>query len=132
VEGKASKRKRKTQNAKAIAAVMEGEEGSQQPQLVLADKLFLLRQPDVQDIDKVRYKEDVFNHVKENGNSLTLSLIPFSIFFFISICYHSTFCSDMVPLYETLVADSVLDMDRALLDSMRAKTEEELNKIDEK
>lgn len=38
----------------------------------------------------------------------------------------------MVPLYETLVADSVLDMDRALLDSMRAKTEDELNKIDEK
>jgi len=51
---------------------MEGEEGSQQPQLILADKLFLLRQPDVQDIDKVRYKEDVFTHVKENGNSLFL------------------------------------------------------------
>lgn len=49
------------------------EEGSQQPQLVLAEKLFLLRQP-VQDIDKVRYKEDVFTHIKENGNSLSLSL----------------------------------------------------------
>nr|ACU22821.1 unknown [Glycine max] len=84
---------------------MEGEEGSQQPQLVLADKLFLLRQPDVQDIDKVRYKEDVFTHVKEN---------------------------DMVPLYETLVADSVLDLDRALLDSMRAKIDDELTKLDEK
>ncbi|RDX84195.1 26S proteasome non-ATPase regulatory subunit 6-like protein, partial [Mucuna pruriens] len=84
---------------------MEGEEGSQQPQLVLADKLFLLRQPDVQDIDKVRYKEDVFTHVKDN---------------------------DMVPLYETLIANSVLDMDRALLDSMRAKIDDELNKLDEK
>lgn len=44
----------------------EGEE-VQQPQLVLADKLFLLKQKDVQDIDKVRFKEDVFNFVKEHG-----------------------------------------------------------------
>lgn len=82
----------------------EGEE-VQQPQLVLADKLFLLKQQDVQDIDKVRFKEDVFNFVKEH---------------------------DMVPLYETLVADSVLDMDRVLLDSMRAKIDDELKKLDEK
>lgn len=38
----------------------------------------------------------------------------------------------MVPLYETLVADSVLDLDRALLDSMRAKIDDELKKLDEK
>lgn len=38
----------------------------------------------------------------------------------------------MLPLYETLVADSVLDMDPALLDSMRAKIDDELKKIDEK
>ena len=38
----------------------------------------------------------------------------------------------MVPLYETLAADSVLDMDRALLDSMRAKIDDELKKLDEK
>lgn len=38
----------------------------------------------------------------------------------------------MVPLYETLVADSVLDLDRALLDFMRAKIEDELTKLDEK
>ncbi|KAL5064507.1 hypothetical protein RYX36_026244 [Vicia faba] len=82
----------------------EGEE-TQQPQLVLADKLFLLKQPDVQDIDKVGFKEDVFTFVKDH---------------------------DMVPLYETLVADSVLDMDRALLDSMRAKIDDELKKLDEK
>lgn len=48
---------------------MEGEEGSQEPQLILADKLFLLRQPDVPDIDKVRFKHEVFTHVKDNGNS---------------------------------------------------------------
>ncbi|KAI5445313.1 proteasome regulatory particle subunit [Lathyrus oleraceus] len=75
------------------------------PQLVLADKLFLLKQPDVQDIDKVGFKEDVFTFVKDH---------------------------DMVPLYETLVADSVLDMDRTLLDSMRAKIDDELKKLDEK
>ncbi|KAI5424181.1 proteasome regulatory particle subunit, variant 2 [Lathyrus oleraceus] len=85
-------------------ASSEGEE-SQQPQLVLADKLFLLKQPDVQDIDKVGFKEDVFTFVKDH---------------------------DMVPLYETLVADSVLDMDRTLLDSMRAKIDDELKKLDEK
>lgn len=41
-------------------------------------------------------------------------------------------CVDMLPLYETLVADSVLDMDRSVLDSMRAKIDEELKKLDEK
>ncbi|CAJ2653988.1 unnamed protein product [Trifolium pratense] len=82
----------------------EGEE-SQQPQLILADKLFLLKQSDVQDIDKVRFREDVFNFVKEH---------------------------DMVKLYETLVADSVLDVDQSLLDSMRAKIDDELKKLDEK
>lgn len=57
---------------------MEGEEGSQQAQLVLADKLFLLKQADVQDIDKVRYKEDVFNYVKDNGkDKRVLSLLIF-------------------------------------------------------
>lgn len=107
------------------------EEGSQQPQLVLAEKLFLLRQP-VQDIDKVRYKEDVFTHIKENGNSLSLSLSSPFDFFPSETCSPSPFCSEMVPLYETLVADSVLDLDRALLDFMRAKIEDELTKLDEK
>ena len=107
------------------------EEGSQQPQLVLAEKLFLLRQP-VQDIDKVRYKEDVFTHIKENGNSLSLSLSSPFDFSPSETCSPSPFCSEMVPLYETLVADSVLDLDRALLDFMRAKIEDELTKLDEK
>ena len=51
---------------------MEGQEGTQQPQLVLAHKLFHLRHPDVQDIEKVRLKDDVFAHVKENGSYLIL------------------------------------------------------------
>lgn len=38
----------------------------------------------------------------------------------------------MAPLYETLTANSLLDLDRSVLDSMRAKNEEELKKLDEK
>jgi 26S proteasome regulatory subunit N7 len=111
----------------------EGEE-TQQPQLILADKLFLLKQSDVQDIDKVRFREDVFNFVKEHGIcSFSLSISSISSLFVnpnFLICF--LFSSDMVPLYETLVADSVLDLDRALLDSMRAKIDDELKKLDEK
>lgn len=40
--------------------------------------------------------------------------------------------ADMAPLYETLVAESVLELDQGVLDSMRAKIEEELKKLDEK
>ncbi|PNX80834.1 putative 26S proteasome non-ATPase regulatory subunit 6-like protein [Trifolium pratense] len=82
----------------------EGEE-SQLLQLILADKLFLLKQSDVQDIDKVRFREDVVNVVKEH---------------------------DMLPLYETLVADGILDLDPVLRDSMRAKIDDEVNKLNEK
>lgn len=39
---------------------------------------------------------------------------------------------DMAPLYEALVADSVLEMDKAVLDSMRSKIEGEIKKLDEK
>lgn len=84
---------------------MEGQEGTQQPHLVLAHKLFLITHPDVQDIEKVRLKEEVFASVKAD---------------------------DMAPLYETLAADSILEMDQSLLSSMRAKNEEELKKLDEK
>lgn len=41
-------------------------------------------------------------------------------------------CVDMAPLYETLVAEAILDLDQGVLDSMRAKIEEELKKLDEK
>lgn len=38
----------------------------------------------------------------------------------------------MVSLYETLVADSILEMDQSVLSSMRSKIEEEIKKLDEK
>ncbi|KAF8399869.1 hypothetical protein HHK36_015740 [Tetracentron sinense] len=84
---------------------MEGQEDIQLPHLVLGHKLFLLTQPDVQDIEKVRLRDEVFASVKAD---------------------------DMAPLYETLVADSVLEMDQAVLDSMRAKINQELKNLDDK
>ncbi|XP_021808449.1 26S proteasome non-ATPase regulatory subunit 6 homolog [Prunus avium] len=84
---------------------MEGQEGPQQPHLVLANKLFLLSHPDVQDIEKVQLREEVFASVKAD---------------------------DMAPLYETLVSESVLPLDQSVLDSMRAKIQDELKKLDEK
>ncbi|KAL0650741.1 hypothetical protein Bca4012_093432 [Brassica carinata] len=38
----------------------------------------------------------------------------------------------MAPLFETLAASSVLELDQSLLDPMRASNEEELKKLDEK
>ncbi|XP_010248825.1 PREDICTED: 26S proteasome non-ATPase regulatory subunit 6 homolog [Nelumbo nucifera] len=84
---------------------MEAQEGTQQPHLVLAHKLFLLTHPDVEDIEKVRLREEVFSAVKADY---------------------------MAPLYETLAANSILEMDQAVLESMRAKIDEELKKFDEK
>lgn len=49
---------------------MEAQEGNQQPQLVLAHRLFLLSHPDVQDIEKVRLREEVFASVKADGKFL--------------------------------------------------------------
>ncbi|MCD7448063.1 proteasome regulatory particle subunit [Datura stramonium] len=84
---------------------MDSEEGTQQPQLVLAHKLFLLTHPDVNDLDKVRLREEVLEAVVSN---------------------------DMVPLYETLVSNGVLSLDQKVLDSMRSKNCDELKKLDEK
>ncbi|XP_059286095.1 26S proteasome non-ATPase regulatory subunit 6 homolog [Lycium barbarum] len=84
---------------------MDSEEGTQQPQLVLAHKLFLLTHSDVNDLDKVRLREEVLEAVVSN---------------------------DMVPLYETLVSNGVLSLDQKVLDSMRAKNSDELKKLDEK
>ncbi|KAM2075875.1 hypothetical protein ACFX1T_038692 [Malus domestica] len=84
---------------------MEAQEGTQQPHLVLANKLFLLSHSDVPDIEKVQLREEVFASVKADH---------------------------MAPLYETLVAESVLELDQGVMDSMRAKNREELKKIDEK
>ncbi|KAM7480124.1 hypothetical protein LguiA_028337 [Lonicera macranthoides] len=83
---------------------MEGQEDTQQPHLVLANKLFLLTHPDVEDIDKVRLRDEVLT---------------------------SVVADDMAPLYETLAASSVLNLDQKVLDSMRAKIDDELKKLDE-
>ncbi|RXH96078.1 hypothetical protein DVH24_008578 [Malus domestica] len=84
---------------------MEAQEGTQQPHLVLANKLFLLSHSDVPDIEKVQLREEVFASLKAD---------------------------DMAPLYETLVAESMLELDQGVMDSMRAKNQEELKKLDEK
>ncbi|KAK2975861.1 hypothetical protein RJ640_022649 [Escallonia rubra] len=84
---------------------MEGQEGTQQPQLALAHKLFLLNHPAVDDIEKVRLRDEALSFVV---------------------------AADMAPLCETLAASSVLSVDQKVLDSMRAKIDDELKKLDEK
>lgn len=84
---------------------MDSEEGTQQPQLVLAHKLFRLTHPDVNDLDKVRLREEVLETVVSN---------------------------DMVPLYEYLVGKKVISLDLKVLDPMRVKNSEEIKKLDEK
>ncbi|XP_073007310.1 26S proteasome non-ATPase regulatory subunit 6 [Typha latifolia] len=84
---------------------MEGQEGQQEPHLALAVKLFLLNHRDVDDIEKVRLRDEVLDAVKAD---------------------------DMASLFESLVANSVAEMDAALLASMRTKIEEEIKKLDDK
>ncbi|KAL4283011.1 hypothetical protein GQ457_16G031530 [Hibiscus cannabinus] len=85
---------------------MDAQDGNQQSlQLILGHNVFLLKHPDVADIDKVRLKDEVLNAVKSN---------------------------EMTPFYETLVADKVVELDQSVLDSMRAKNEDEIKKLDEK
>ncbi|XP_055822563.1 26S proteasome non-ATPase regulatory subunit 6 homolog [Solanum dulcamara] len=84
---------------------MDSEEGTQQPQLVLAHKLFRLTHPDVNDLDKFRLREEVLEAVVSN---------------------------DMVPLYENLVGKGVISLDLKVLHPMRVKNREELKKFDEK
>ncbi|KAJ6842721.1 putative 26S proteasome non-ATPase regulatory subunit 6 [Iris pallida] len=84
---------------------MEGEEGSQQPHLVLAHKIFLVTHPDVDDIEKVRIRDDILSSVKAD---------------------------DMALLYQSLAAASVLEADPAVLASMQQKIDEEIKKLDDK
>ncbi|EOY22391.1 26S proteasome, regulatory subunit Rpn7,Proteasome component (PCI) domain isoform 2 [Theobroma cacao] len=85
---------------------MDVQEGTQQSQqLILAHNVFLLKHPDVPDIEKVSLKDEVLNSVKPN---------------------------DMTPYYETLVADKVVELDQSVLDLMRSKNVDEIKKIDEK
>ncbi|OEL18843.1 26S proteasome non-ATPase regulatory subunit 6 [Dichanthelium oligosanthes] len=81
-----------------------GEDGKQQPHLVLAHKLFLLSHADVDDLAKVDLRADVLAVVKSD---------------------------DMAALYESLASDGVLEMDAALLAEMRARIDEEIRKLDE-
>jgi len=46
-----------------------GEDGKQQPHLVLAHKLFLLSHPDVDDLAKVDLRADVLAAVKSDGST---------------------------------------------------------------
>nr|KJB38750.1 hypothetical protein B456_006G270400 [Gossypium raimondii] len=85
---------------------MDAQDGNQQSQqLILGHNVFLLKHPDVPDIEKVRLKDEVLISVKSN---------------------------EMAPYYETLAADKVVELDQDVLDSMRAKNEEEIKKLDEK
>ena len=58
---------------------MEGQEGEQQPHLVLAHKLFLLTHPDVPDIEKVRLRDEVFASVKADSKTFFFSSCLFLI-----------------------------------------------------
>lgn len=46
---------------------MDGQDGTQEAHLLLAHKRLLLTHPDVQDIEKVRLKEEVFAMLKADG-----------------------------------------------------------------
>ena len=63
-------------NSHSIDSPMDAQEGTQQSQqLILAHNVFLLKHPDVPDIEKVRLKDEVLNSVKSNGNSPDSTLI---------------------------------------------------------
>ncbi|KAH9621718.1 hypothetical protein KSS87_007585 [Heliosperma pusillum] len=84
---------------------MEGKEEAQNAHLILANNLFLLSHPDVQDIDKVRLTDEVISSIQSDF---------------------------MVSLYESLTAKGVINLDQSVLDSMRSSIEDELKKLDEK
>ena len=54
---------------------MDGEDGKQQAHLVLAEKLFLLTQPDVDDIDKVRLRREVLAAVVADGTYIYIYVV---------------------------------------------------------
>lgn len=83
---------------------MEGE-GRQTQHLILAKNISLLTNSDVDDLQKVRLRDEVYNVVVSN---------------------------DMAPLYQTLVAKCILTLDPKVLNSMRDRIDEELKKLDEK
>lgn len=84
---------------------MEEQEATQDPKLLLAHKLFLLRSPDVEDIEKSSLKDEVLSFIKAD---------------------------DMAGLYESRAQELGWDIDQGFLDTMNAKNAEELKKLDEK
>lgn len=84
---------------------MEEQEASQDSKLVLAHKLFLLRSPDVEDIEKASLKEEVLALIKAD---------------------------DMAGLYQACCSELDWELDQAALDAMNGKNDAELKKLDEK
>ncbi|CAL9121333.1 unnamed protein product [Musa acuminata var. zebrina] len=84
---------------------MEAQDGTQRQHIALSHKLFLLTHPDVDDIEKVRLRDEVLDAVKTR---------------------------DMASLYDSLAVASVLEMDTAVLDRMRKRIEDELKTLDDK
>jgi hypothetical protein len=56
-----------------------GEDGKQEPHLVLAHKLFLLSHPDVDDLAKVDLRADVLAAVKSDGRTSAAPLLSSSM-----------------------------------------------------
>ncbi|CAD5178001.1 unnamed protein product [Musa acuminata subsp. malaccensis] len=102
IEGTSRRKKKKERRNEGE---MEAQQGTQELHLALAHKLFLLSHPDIDDIEKVRLRDEVLDAVKTD---------------------------DMSSLYETLAAASVLEMDATVLDSMRRRIDNELKKLDDK
>eukprot|EP00249_Psilotum_nudum_P006911 c20153_g1_i1 orf=136-1296(+) len=84
---------------------MEEKEATQDVKLILAHKLFLLRAPDVPDIEKVQLKDDV------------LALIR---------------ADDMVMLYESCCQEFGWELDQEFIDSMKNKIPDEVKKLDDR
>lgn len=59
--------KRALRKQREAKSAMDGEDGTQTQQLILANKIFLLTHPDVDDLQKVRLRDEVFNAVVANG-----------------------------------------------------------------
>jgi 26S proteasome regulatory subunit N7 len=84
---------------------MEEQEATQDPKLLLAHKLFLLRSPDVEDIEKSTLKDEVLLLIKAD---------------------------DMAGLYQSSAQELGWEIDQGVLDGMNGRIAEELKKLDEK
>lgn len=115
---------------------MEGQDGSQNEHLILANKIFLLTHPDVQDIEKVQLKDDVLSSAKSDCKFSFESIPNFLLFCSQLLLIYCVYCFNCIAamafLYETLATNGVLDLDQSVLDSMRQSIDDELKKLDEK